>query len=284
MPPMDGESQSCHWAWEEDDALKALRKLPTRFTNQQGFTLVEVTIILLVLVLLNSIMLPQLGNFNRLARFVVVKEDTAAICATLKKFLDEVMVRGPFEQPGGGTVTPVNPIGLLVGPGAPPSNSGALAAGNCADANNWSDPLAANAAAAGTVTCTPDTPGTGTAVIFRVDDMRFHLQINDPFNDDSVTASYRYKNQTETTSIGAFFGWRGPYFNEINADPWGTRYEVNTFGLHSDGDGIGFSDAVICVSFGPNTIAETNFSMPHPDNFVIGGDDIAAVLSAMGPF
>ena len=33
-----------------------------------GFTLVEVTIILLVLVILSTIMLPQLGNFNRLAR------------------------------------------------------------------------------------------------------------------------------------------------------------------------------------------------------------------------
>ena len=73
-----------------------------RAMRQDGFTLVEVTIILLVLVILSTIMLPQLGNFNRLARFVKVKEDLGALCATMKKFLDEVMVRGPFEQPGGG--------------------------------------------------------------------------------------------------------------------------------------------------------------------------------------
>ena len=87
--------------------------------RERGFTLVEVTIILLVLVILSGIMLPQLGNFNRLARYVKVKEDLGAICASLKKFIDEVMVV-PFGQPGGGIATPTDPIGLLVGPGTPP--------------------------------------------------------------------------------------------------------------------------------------------------------------------
>ena len=67
--------------------------------NERGFTLVEVTIILLVLVILSTIMLPQLGNFNRLARFVVVKEDLGAICASIKKMLDEVMLGAPFGEP-----------------------------------------------------------------------------------------------------------------------------------------------------------------------------------------
>jgi len=60
--------------------------------SQKGFTLVEVTIILLVLVILATIMLPQLGNFNRLARFVKVREDVGAICSVMKKMLDEVML------------------------------------------------------------------------------------------------------------------------------------------------------------------------------------------------
>ena len=45
------------------------------YAREGGFTLVEVTIILLVLVILSTIMLPQLGNFNRLARRVKVSED-----------------------------------------------------------------------------------------------------------------------------------------------------------------------------------------------------------------
>ena len=47
-----------------------------------------------------------------------IKEDLGAICATMKKFLDEVVVPGPFEQPGGGVAPPEWPIGLLVGPAA----------------------------------------------------------------------------------------------------------------------------------------------------------------------
>jgi hypothetical protein len=57
-------------AWEGRDAVTG----PQEIQNQRGFTLAAVTIILLVLVILSTIMLPQLGNFNRLARFVVVKE------------------------------------------------------------------------------------------------------------------------------------------------------------------------------------------------------------------
>ena len=90
-----------------------------RIRNERGFTLVEVTIILLVLVILSMIMLPQLGNFNRLARKVKVYEDVGAICANFKKFLDEVM-SNPYIQPGGGVVVPLFPVGLLVGPGTAP--------------------------------------------------------------------------------------------------------------------------------------------------------------------
>jgi len=52
--------------------------------NDRGFTLVEVTIILLVLVILSGIMLPQLGNFNRLARYVKVKEDLGTLARSVR--------------------------------------------------------------------------------------------------------------------------------------------------------------------------------------------------------
>ena len=58
-------------------------------TNQRGFTLVEVTIILLVLVILSTIMLPQLVNFNRLSRLVTVRQDTATLCSRVHKMLDQ---------------------------------------------------------------------------------------------------------------------------------------------------------------------------------------------------
>ncbi len=54
--------------------------MKSRTFAERGFTLVEVTIILMVLKILRTILLPQIGNFNRLARFVRVKEDLGAIC------------------------------------------------------------------------------------------------------------------------------------------------------------------------------------------------------------
>jgi type II secretory pathway pseudopilin PulG len=255
--------------------------------NERGFTLVEVTIILLVLVILSTIMLPQLGNFNRLARFVVVKEDTAALCANLKKFFDEVMISAPYGQPGGTSAKPDLKVGLLFGPGSIPSVSGLGPTFN-APANNtkvWDEPQGSS------FVIKPDGAFSMNET-FYADSIAQHLQTNQPLAPNGGATVDRYKNALDDPSVGAFFGWRGPYFNQINADPWGTRYSVNVFGLHSTSwtsntDDI-YGTAVICISFGPNKAADTEANMPGPPtagpSYAIGGDDVAAILSAMGPF
>lgn len=251
-----------------------------RFTGSQGgFTLVEVTIILVVLVILSMIMLPQLGNFNRLAKKVVVFEEVGALCASIKKMLDEVMLNGFYDEPGGAGGTPMDPIGLLVGPGNLPTiGAGATTPPNVT-AGNWDiDPCPSD----DTLSVTPDN-GMAGAVAFNCDRFENNLQINDP-QADGTTITDRYKNQIDSPEVGAFSGWRGPYFNAFNSDPFGTRYSANVFGLHTDTNGDFYSTAVICISFGPNKVAETQINMPHPDGYLIGGDDIVAVLSAMGPF
>ncbi len=249
-----------------------------------GFTLVEVTIILLVLVILSTIMLPQLGNFNRLARFVVVKEDVGALCASLKKFIDEVMVP-PFEQPGGTIAAPSGPIGLLVGPGGAPALSGGVVGAPPFVGNgNWNMNCPNEL---GSMRVTPDIlMGGGPAIetAFLCDLLEHHLQVNNPMGAGGFNPQHRYKNVIDSPSVGAFFGWRGPYFNEITSDPWGTRYSINVFGLHTDTNGNAFSTAVICISFGPNKTANTAINMPAPSGYLIGGDDVVAILSAMGPF
>jgi len=251
-----------------------------RSARQDGFTLVEVTIILLVLVILSTIMLPQLGNFNRLARFVKVKEDLGAICATMKKFLDEVMVPGPFEMPGGGTKAPEWPVGLLVGPGSAPASNPSV--DHKTSAGDWGLDAPQGG---GALVVESDIRGV-ESVDFLVDRMGNHLQRNDPaFNGPTVYG--RYKNALDDPSVGAFFGWRGPYFNEITSDPWGTRYAVNTFGLHYSENGYTFSSAVVCYSAGPNKAADTGINQPAseaPWGWITGGDDLVAVLSSMGPF
>jgi hypothetical protein len=240
-----------------------------------------VTIILIVLVILSTIMLPQLGNFNRLARFVKVKEDLGAICATMKKFLDEVMVPGPFEQPGGGEVAPKWPIGLLVGPGSVPAINPGV--DHKTIAGDWAATVPGGP---GTVSVESDIYGT-EQTDFMTDRMENHLQRNDPLGFGGSSPWDRYKNAIDDPSVGAFFGWRGPYFNEITTDPWGTRYAVNTFGLHYSDSGYAFSTAVVCYSAGPNKAADTAMNQPagqEPFGWVTGGDDQIATLSSMGPF
>lgn len=258
--------------------------------GERGFTLVEVTIILLVLVIISMIMLPQLGNFNRLARKVKVAEDLGAICATMKKFLDEVLLPGPYGTPGGACTStdaavctaaaaaaPLLPVGLLAGTGTPATDTlNPVAPGT----GTWA--LATTA----TFVETPDMllgGGAAVSTTFQVDSMDEHLQYNRTATANLVAAN-RYRNQKDDPTVGAFLGWRGPYFDMVTPDPWGGRYLVNTFGLHRDSAGNAFSTAVICYSAGPNINAETLFNQPHPVAFAAGGDDIAVVLSAFGPF
>ncbi len=259
--------------------------------SQAGFTLVEVTIILLVLVIISMIMLSQLGNFNRLARKVKVYEDLGAICATLKKFLHEVTISAVWENPGGGSQAPSGVrIGLLHGPGDPPFDGNS---NTFHQVNSPNDPWSQTGDGTTTVKLSVETDAPGlasTAVNFAVDRLENHLQVNDPFGDGSVGITTRYRNTSELASANFFLSWKGPYFDTITPDPWGDRYVANVFGLHSLSNPYEyFTGAVVCFSAGPDEQISTRFNQPmdDPDNsygWQVGGDDIAVILSAGGPF
>jgi len=257
--------------------------------KQQGFTLIEVTIILLVLVILSTIMLPQLGNFNRLARFVKVREDVGAICASVKKMLDEVMLGAVYENPrpnGNGS----QPIGLLLGPGSTPL-SGSVGDGNsgiAGDGGDWQQSFGA--------TFDVDTDDGAATTTFKVDRLEYHLQQNNPLNGAALSAPYKNAlDNPDRWAAGAFFGWRGPYLDELTTDPWGNRYAVNSFALYkppsSQSNDTIYSSAVVCYSAGPDQGVDTVFNQPMDDadgdgvfGWVFGDDDLGAVLSAGGPF
>ncbi len=251
--------------------------------RQDGFTLVEVTIILLVLVILSTIMLPQLGNYNRLARFVKFKEDLTVLCSSVKKMLDEVQRNALYLNPG----NLEQPIGLLVGPGSTPKR-GSLDDG-IVFGGHWRRQVGNYFAEH------YDTGGIGEQR-FYVDRLENHLQQNDPGGDDLGT---QYPDPINHPELGSmFFGWRGPYFDKISTDPWMNRYAVNSFALYAnprgnalweDGQRI-FTSAVVCYSAGPDSGIDTFFNQTLADDdedglwgWMTGGDDIAVVLSAGGP-
>jgi len=148
--------------------------------HEHGFTLVEVTIILLVLVILSTIMLPQLGNFNRLARYVVVQEDIGVLCSGMKKMLDEVQGNAFWGDP----ITQSVPIGLLYSDGSIPGVSAAVVAAD-ATASNWGAPLNLTVGSALNPQVTTDgpaqvTPAQAPQQEFVADHFDNHFLTNDP--------------------------------------------------------------------------------------------------------
>ena len=268
-------------------------------SKQGGFTLIEVTIILLVLVILGTIMLPQLGNYNRLARYVKVREDVGAICAQLDKMLKEVWGSAIFKYPRAGRGAGDNrePIGLLVGPGATPFYGSKGDGGGVNGDGNWlllpGDQFA----------MLPDAGSPGARIHFWVDELENHLMENDPMDDPrdgAYTTPLDMPDQVQPSGGrlgpgGAFFGWRGPYFDALTPDPWGNSYLVNVFALYKkptsqNNDNI-FTSAVVCYSAGPDAGIDTHFNQPLNDadgdryiGWRFGDDDQGAIMSAGGPF
>lgn len=260
--------------------------------DRRGFTLVEVTIILLVLVILATIMLPQLGNYNRLARFVKAREDLGALCSVMKKMLDEVMLGAFYVDPrpnGWGK----EPIGLLVGPGSIPERGSKDKgrSGIRGDEGHWLLEVRDRFEV--------DTDGGrygGRSQVFWVDEFENHLQQNMPLNGSRDSEPYKNPlDNPERWAAGAFFGWRGPYLDELTTDPWGNRYAANVFALYKDprseNNAEIYTSAVVCYSAGPDSGIDTVFNQPMNDDdddgyygFRFMDDDLGAILSAGGPF
>lgn len=231
---------------------------------QRGFTLIEVTIILMVLVTLGAIMLPQMGNFNRLARYVKVREDLGAICSVLEAMLADVG-SGAVHAAWRGGDRREDPVGLLVSIGDEP--------GGDADAvRPWQHGVGATFAVA--------TDGGGREPEFHVDTLANHLLFNTPLGDGGRRWSTALDSER---GAAARFQWRGPYLDEVGSDPWGTRYMVNVFALHSPAEGGPFDhygSGVVCLSAGPDGSVSTAFNQPV--GWRTGGDDMTALLNAGG--
>ena len=216
---------------------ESARRTTMSHRGTPGFTLVEVTIILLVLTTLSTIMLPQMGNFNRLARFTKAREDLGALCAVAKTMLDSVWLSTFYDDPAGDSWTqnPAFPVGLLLGSGAIPSQGAVpdtTAAQNISFGKGWytNDTIAWPC-----IKVAPDVGGSGD-VSFSCDRIDFHLQENSPamgFPYPNPINDPRPANSTVRDNVTTFFGWRGPYFDGVSADPWGNRYMINTFALYA---------------------------------------------------
>ncbi len=239
-----------------------------------GFTLVEVTIILMVVSVLSLVMLPGLGSYLRDARLARARGDLRAIHEAVVRFLEDTG-EGVFRRIGngnrgtsaGGPGAPSSPepdytLDMLISDGDMPDG------GDVGDGWKWREPWSGHP----------------------VDTLANHLVQNTPGNDPS--ARYRtpadiYADGSEqpvafASQAGARFAWRGAYVNApVRSDPWGNRYAVNVRFLDpgadsATGDGAGYLYDVFVLSAGPDEEIDTPFSI---DGVVPGDDDLVRVIS-----
>ena len=240
-----------------------------RFAGAGGLSLVEVTIMLLVLMTLTGVLAPSIMDFVRDAQWVKAKEDCDAIGVSVVRLMRDV---GPcLKFNGKRSCTKDNRVDLLYsnGPDVAPDDVGGEASagfdggGTTASALNWHSDST------------------------RGDSMEHQLV------DNGGGAGYPAPADLSTDLFagpGADLGWRGAYVSSpIGPDPWGHRYLVNSVFLAvardadaGSGEGQrngGWSHDAFCISAGPNGQFETPFGGNAAHGVHRRGDDLIFVIS-----
>ena len=224
-----------------------------RKTNgERGMSLVEVTIILMVLAIVTAVAAPSINDYVQDARDVKVKEDVEAIGTSIARMVRDtglpcLAVTAPSTT--GCTIT--NKVELLYSDGTTPTVTAA----------NFSTPnTTTTGGAAMNWKGTAQEPDPAT----RQDTMDNQLVFNAPNYDDPSDKA------TFVAGLRGGLGWRGGYLaGPVSADPWGKRYQANTVFIGvatnaaagtSEGQlSAGWVRDVIVVSAGRNGVLETPF-------------------------
>ena len=235
----------------------------------RGWSLIELTIILVVLSILCAILAPVIGRFVRNAKICRAREDIQAIGVCIWMYIEDT-ANSCFYKEGGDNANPgaermaaggaptndaTNVIHLLVSDGDIPENDAAVPA----DSVQWLEKvLVANSADFLENHLVTNTVGYRTPAGLTNGDA-----------DDPMFA------RTESGGFNSEFAWRGPYMTPpIDPDPWGNRYAVNVEFLHT---GVGHEEDVAVLSAGPDEAVETDFAV---NGMTPGDDDLIYILSA----
>ena len=238
-------------------------------TSARGLSLVEVTIMLLVLMTLTGVLAPSIMDFVRDAQWVKAKEDCEAIGVSVVRLMRDV---GPcFRFNGSANCTKANRVDLLYsnGPDVTPDDVGGEASAG----------FDGGGATAGVLNWHADNT--------RGDSMEHQFVDNGGGPDYPAPAEV---GSDDFAGPGAGVGWRGAYLSSpIGPDPWGHRYLVNTVFLavaRDAGAGSaegqrsgGWSHDTFCISAGPNGQYETPFAGNATHGVYRRGDDLIFVIS-----
>jgi type II secretory pathway pseudopilin PulG len=228
--------------------------------SEHGMSLVEATIILMVLAILTSVLAPSIGDYVNDARQVKAKEDLEALGLSVARLVRDTGLPFPVRTAG---VAPAkdsaNRVDLLVSEGQLPTvTAGTGVAASAAgyliqNAVEWNDPIGAE-----------------------VELATEHL----------ITNVNGYTVVTFPAPAGPVpgLGWRGGYLSNLSGpDPWGVRYACATVWMNPGSDvtlpaNKGTNNDTFCLSAGQDGNVDTDIESSVNGGVVVGGDDAIYVI------
>jgi type II secretory pathway pseudopilin PulG len=232
---------------------------------ERGMSLVEATIILMVLALLTAVIAPSAGDYVEEARNTKAKEDVEAIGMAIVRLVRDTGL--PCVSLNGASCVIAQKVELLMSGTSTTANLPTSDAAAYASGATFSSAANVNWAGA---TANPVAAGSRSL-------MDAHL----------VTNTIGYTAAGFTGGGGPRFGvgWRGAYLGNVDVDPWGYAYQANTLfvGVATDaaagtGQGAlsgGWSPDLMVVSAGSNGNIQTAFGALGA---AAVGDDVVYVI------
>lgn len=242
-----------------------------KVNSERGMSLVEATIILMVLSILTSVLAPSIGDYVNDARDTKVKEDLEAIGTGIARMMRDARQACLLLDASGASCTLTNRVDLLYSEGSEPT----VTATSYATENS-----AITGGAANWLSDTDEVP--------QQDTMENQLVINEP---SGVTAN-QYADPTTSYTAGgprAGIGWRGAYVAApIGPDPWGYAYQANTAFINVANNNAGTGEGqtsggwrhdAFVISPGRNGILQTAFAVAAGAGGTnLQGDDVVYVI------
>lgn len=245
-----------------------------------AWSLIELTIILIVLSILCAILAPVIGRFVRNARIVRCREDVQALGICMWMFFEDTalphFLQDGSPNPAAGawgsrpSLLPANRVNLLVSDGHIPQVNPFLLTGpiwatavNLAHVDFFENHITRN------------TPGSSPVNAY-LTPLDLDKGVGSPLLGDWMFA------RRSSGGFNSEFAWRGPYMTgPIDPDPWGNRYASNVIYLdplvggdpnvvHVQGYSGWTYDCVV-LSAGPDGEVDTEYSA---DGLTPGDDDI----------
>jgi len=220
-----------------------------RRLSHQGFTLLEIIIVLAVVSALVSILTPRFFPYVDDARRTQAQGDVSRISAAIQGMYKDTG-RWPFYKDGQGR------LAYASGTDAALLTSNPLCGGGALDLCDATAPEDATAAS---------TWALSTAV---ADSLTNQLIRNRPFGLAVGATAYR---------MAGTRAWKGPYLDKMaDVDPWGRSYLVNIANADPGDEGAETQRWVLVISAGPNGRLETLATAIGTADPAPGGDDLVA--------